>query len=79
MAATSRVTISIRSSGVNSGFFRRIGGNADDQVIDQLGPAPNDIGMAQRDRIERAGINTNSFGPTGNAGILSCLPFALRP
>ena len=39
--------------------LRRIGGHADDQPVDQLGAAADDVDMAQRDRIESAGIDAD--------------------
>ena len=39
-----------------------VGGHPDDQPVNQLGPALDDIGVAQCDRIEGAGINPDAGG-----------------
>src|SRR3546814_9981729 len=46
----------------------RVGGDADDEPIDELRTAADDIHMAERDRIESAGINA---GTRGHAASLS--------
>src|SRR3546814_9209313 len=40
----------------------RVGGDADDEPIDELRTAADDIHMAERDRIESAGINAGTRG-----------------
>ena len=54
-------TISIRSSSVNIGVLRGVGGDPDDQPVDQLRAAPDDVDMAERDRIEGAGIDADAL------------------
>ena len=60
-AATSRRTIASRSSMREHRRLGRVGGHADDQPVDQVRAAPDDVHMAERDRIERARIDADAF------------------